>query len=152
MVQNINRKNGFTLVELLVVLAIVAVLTSLATVAYDNSLARARDHQRLTDINRIQIALEQYHRDEGVYPPALNWGQALVGSTSPSTTYMVIVPNAPTVIDGDCPGNSNQYIYTPGSGNDSYGIDFCLGNNVDQTKSGSNCAKSDGSIAAGVCP
>jgi len=149
MTKNINKKPGFTLVELLVVLAIVAALTTLATIAYDNSLANARDHQRVTDIARIQIALEQYHRDEGAYPPSLSWGQPLTGSIS-STTYMEAVPSAPTVVDGNCPIAASQYSYTPGT-DDSYEIEFCLGSNVGDTKSGFNCAKSDGSITAGNC-
>lgn len=65
-----NKKNkGFTLVELLVVIAIIAILVVLILVALGVARQKARDSQRKTDLRSIQTALELYASDNGgLYP------------------------------------------------------------------------------------
>ena len=147
----IHKNRAFTLVELLVAIAIIATIITLATVAYNNSIAQSRDHQRVSDIARIQTALEEYHRDEGSYPATITLGQPLVGSTS-STTYINIIPTAPTTIDGDCSSSSNSFYYTASTDNASYTIGFCLGNNTGSLTTGHNCATPNGIINSDCSP
>ncbi len=59
---------GFTLVELLIVVAIIAVLVSVGAVSYTTAQRNARDSQRKSDLKKIQLALEQFHADNGAYP------------------------------------------------------------------------------------
>ena len=143
-----NKKLGFTLVEILIVLTIISIIAALATIAYDNYLTSARDHQRASDINRIQLALEQYHRDEGFYPSTLTPGQALIGSTS-STTYMAIVPEPPTTVDGAC--SDSNYTYNQNSA-DSYTLTFCLGSQTGDMTAGVSCATPNGIEACSTNP
>ncbi len=62
------KRKGFTLIEILAVVAIIAVLIVLGFIAYSKQLARARDARRKADINRIQVAVEEYEKDHNCYP------------------------------------------------------------------------------------
>lgn len=61
----INKKAGFTLVELLVVIGILAVLTAVVLVAVNpgRQLAQARDTQRRADVNTVITAITAYMAD-----------------------------------------------------------------------------------------
>lgn len=62
------RKKGFTLVELMVVIAVIGILAGVALVSLNTSRAKARDVQRKTNIASIQRALEAAYADCGMYP------------------------------------------------------------------------------------
>ena len=63
-----KRKKGFTLIELLVVIAIIGILMTLGINSYLKLQKNGRDAKRMSDLSKIQGALEQYHADQGVYP------------------------------------------------------------------------------------
>lgn len=62
-------KKGFTLIEILIVVAIIALLAVLAIFMLMNNLGKSRDGKRKADLDRIKIAFEEYYVDEGAYPP-----------------------------------------------------------------------------------
>lgn len=59
---------GFTLVELLVVVAIIAVLASSVLAAVGSARAKARDAKRIAEIKEIKNALNLYHDSNFSYP------------------------------------------------------------------------------------
>ena len=67
---NKMNKKGFTLVELLVVIVIIGLLSTLAIVALNSARAKARDAKRVSDIKQLQTAYELYFNDQNKYPPA----------------------------------------------------------------------------------
>ena len=69
---------GFTLVELLVVIAIIGILASIVVVSLNNARTRARDTERLGEMNQIRTALESYFERNGDYPTAAEGLQELV--------------------------------------------------------------------------
>lgn len=62
------NKRGFTLIELIVVIAIIGLLSTLAVVALGSARVKARDAKRLSDLKQLQTALELYYTDLNLYP------------------------------------------------------------------------------------
>lgn len=58
-----RKKNGFSLVELLVVVSIIGILIAVAAAAYSTAQKRGRDAKRRGDVKAIQSAFEQYYAD-----------------------------------------------------------------------------------------
>lgn len=63
---------GFTLLELIVVLTIVGLLVGIALPAYRGATERAREAVLLEDLQRMRDALDEYYTDRGEYPLALS--------------------------------------------------------------------------------
>lgn len=62
-------QRGFTLVEVLVVVSIISLLSSITLETMGGARSRARDIQRTQDLRQLQNALELYYADHGRYPP-----------------------------------------------------------------------------------
>ena len=95
-----NIKNGFSLIELLVVMAIMAVAIGVSMFGLRNSRLQSRDNKRKIDLEQIRSALEIYRADCGKYPLTLTPGGSLAGSPPPasclaSNIYMTTVPIDP---------------------------------------------------------
>lgn len=63
-------RRGFTLVELLIVIAIIGILSSVVMSSLNSARAKARDASRVASIQEMQKALENYYLDNGRYPGA----------------------------------------------------------------------------------
>jgi prepilin-type N-terminal cleavage/methylation domain-containing protein len=88
-----SNSRGFTLVELLVSISIIAVLTALLTANFVGARQRGRDGQRKANAYNMQSALELYRADVGTYPLTLTGcGTALKSPTG--TTYMQKLPSS----------------------------------------------------------
>lgn len=66
-----ERARGFTLLELLVVMAIVALLLTIAAPRYFRSVERAREAVLKQDIATLREVIDKYHGDTGKYPESL---------------------------------------------------------------------------------
>ena len=65
----INKtREGFTIIELLIVIAIIAILAGLVLNNFNGAQAKARDTQRVTDVNNIHSKLEEYYNENNAYP------------------------------------------------------------------------------------
>ena len=64
-----QTQRGFTIVELLIVIVVIAILAAISIVAYNGIQNRARDNIRYSDAKAILKAIELYKADKGVYPP-----------------------------------------------------------------------------------
>ncbi|MCQ8186499.1 type II secretion system major pseudopilin GspG [Parvularcula maris] len=73
-----RRQGGFTLVELLVVLVILALLASLIAPRVTGYLGKARSGTARTQIEQLSTALELYNVDMGRYPTEQEGLEALV--------------------------------------------------------------------------
>ncbi len=133
-----QKKNGFTMIELLVVIVIIGILSTIGLGSFMSSQQKARDSRRKTDLRAISDALELYYNDFGKYPnddglgnfvgcgteaksSACSSGQIWSNSTN-GTIYMVQVPQDP---------NGGRYLYVS-SGGASYQIYARLENERDR--------------------
>lgn len=117
-----NKKNGFTMIELLVVIVILGILSALGLGSFTAAQQKSRDSRRKSDLKAIGVALETYYNDYGNYP--LDGGgtgniygcsdglsvctQGSLWGHSNGTTYMVILPTDPS-------GGKYFYISSDGS-------------------------------------
>lgn len=89
----INERKGFTLIEILIVVAIIAILASIVLVGLGPTQESGRDARRLGDLHDVQNVLELYYNKCGSYPgggatcAASALGKAQYPSTAPSTYY-----------------------------------------------------------------
>lgn len=90
-----KQQRGFTIVELLVVIVVIAILVALTLPNLFGLQRRARDDARKNDLKNTQQALETYFNDNNRYPAALS-------ALTPQ--YINTVPNDP---------KGGAYTYTP---------------------------------------
>lgn len=91
-----SNPSGFTLIELMVVISIIAFLAVIGIAAYSNAQKTARDGRRKADIDAISQAMESaYNSTSGAYTitSANTWTQANFG-TSFSSGQIPVDPSA----------------------------------------------------------
>lgn len=113
----LKRDSGFTLMELMIVMVIMAILVAIAMGSYASSSKRGRDNRRKSDLRSLATALEAYYNDKGNYPSsnagvmvgcgvldsqACAWGGEFKDANG--TLYMVLIPSDPT--------DAYEYYYT----------------------------------------
>lgn len=64
----LQNKKGFSLIELLVVISIIAVLSAVLVANFMGMRERARDAQKIQDLNATKSALRLYYNDNQEYP------------------------------------------------------------------------------------
>lgn len=128
-------KRGFTLVELLVVVVVIATIASIGIPTLNSITTRGRDTQRLSDLKKIQSSIEQYYLDQQFYPQTISSGQA-ISSPQGSKSYLATVPKDPKT------GADYLYQAVPGGCNNGggdpvvYCTSYCLYSNVEGISSG----------------
>ncbi|MCR4274735.1 MAG: type II secretion system GspH family protein [Candidatus Campbellbacteria bacterium] len=68
--QNHFFSAGFTLIEVMVSISIIALLSSVVMSATNSARKNARDSKRISSIRELQVGLELYFSDNQTYPPA----------------------------------------------------------------------------------
>ncbi len=101
-----KQKKGFTLLELLIVIAIIGTLSTLIFPNFMVARQKARDTKRQTDLKSIQTALDLYYSICNFkYPTTVVSGGSIKCTTStPQSTLMATVPTDPI--------NNTTYKYT----------------------------------------
>jgi len=107
------RKNkGFTLIEILIVVAIIGILASIILVGLSSFRSQGRDARRIADLHQVQNALELYFTKNGTYPTAI--ADSAAGWTTFSNTLtgagigVYVIPKDPTATQ------TYKYAYSAG--------------------------------------
>jgi prepilin-type N-terminal cleavage/methylation domain-containing protein len=125
---NIKQKEGFTLIEILIVVAIIAILASVVLVGLGPTQEAGRDARRISDLSEVQNGLELYYNECGFYPgpaqaatpcsafgsPLTSWSDLSASLTGTPGIGVANVPNDPSS------GRSYEY------GTDSIGSTYVL--------------------------
>src|ERR1700680_3500729 len=67
-----RRPGGFTLIELVVVMAIIGLLLTIALPRYMSSIERGKEQVRLQNVAVMRDAIDKYFGDNGQYPETLD--------------------------------------------------------------------------------
>src|ERR1700757_1592993 len=70
-----KRNQGFTIVELLIVIVVIGILALLVITTYSGIQAKARNAKRQTDIQSLQTQLEAFFSQNGYYPSLADMNQ-----------------------------------------------------------------------------
>lgn len=111
-------QKGFTIIELLIVIAIIGILATLVLTNFQGAQAKGRDSVRQNDINSLWQKLEEYAQENGGYPdtalsatvlPGTDAGAFLDADDDPIgyTGGFIISDVEPT----NLPTNDDEYLY-----------------------------------------
>ncbi len=118
MLNQLRKQSGFTIIELLIVIAIIGILATLVLTNFQGAQAKGRDTTRKSDINSVYQKLEEYYNENGSYPnadltdailPGIDEGalqDADEADIQNSFSTATVDPGEPTL-----PGNTNEYLY-----------------------------------------
>lgn len=70
MMKGLDR--GFTMIELLIVVSLIVILTTMGMTQYRQSVIYAREGVLKEDLFRLRDAIDQYYADKGTYPSTLD--------------------------------------------------------------------------------
>lgn len=93
---------GFTLVELVITVAILGILTSIAAVSYQDYIKRGRKSEAVTNLTQMGMLIEQHRSLYGTY--------CLSGCSSGNETYSYSESDAGTPAAGNSMGSGKSYL------------------------------------------
>jgi type II secretory pathway pseudopilin PulG len=102
---------GFTVLELLIVIAMMVLLMGMVLMGLNNSRSHARDQGRISDIKKIQIGITQYYQVCGNYPVTLDANAACTNLSSQGKSLKDFLPDIDSF--GFTSGNTGKYKYVP---------------------------------------
>ncbi len=109
-----EAQKGFTIIELLIVIAIIAILALLVLNNFQGAQAKARDQQRTTDLNNIHGKLEEFYNENNAYPstftaatfPGID-GESLKDPIGGDTISQTVVADATAADNQAAPGSDS---------------------------------------------
>ncbi len=90
-----NRQTGFSLLELLVAMMIIAVIATLGFKKYNEFSAKARYLKAQDTLQILGSGLDQYFLKHGRYPDLTSY-ESMIDGNSPMVKENMIPPNMPT--------------------------------------------------------
>ena len=86
---------GFTLIELMIVIAIIGILAAIAIPAYQDYTIRAQASEGLTLASSVRVAIGDYYAQNGTWPTGMTGGGTALNFTAkPSGNYVTQVDTA----------------------------------------------------------
>jgi len=112
---------GFTFLEIMVAVAIIAILATISIIATTRVRVKSRDIKRISNATEIVSALEAYYAANQSYPTMIFPGQPI---KSNGNEYLRAVPSNPYPrTDGGCADSDYKYVTTTTG----YKLTFCIG-------------------------
>lgn len=122
-----HSKKGFTVLELLVVVAVIAILSSIALVLTSGTKEKSRDSRRMEDIRQMQNALNLYYTNHNRFPIETS-KVTITGSDDFSN--ILIADGVIEEVPADPLHPSRTYTYQSDDSGSDYTVTFCLETNT----------------------
>lgn len=111
-----KRNEGFTIVELLIVIVVIAILAMLVLTTYSGIQAKARNSQRQTDVQSLQTQIEAFFSQNGYYPSRTDMNDATWRSTNMKSL------DAQSLVDPKNPTQAQTLVAAPAANSYSYAV------------------------------
>ena len=109
-----KKRFGFTMIEILVVVAIIGILAALLFPSFNGLLASARDNERKSELSKLKVALQVYNTYNNKYPTTTDWVSVNDDPSFPqilNKTYIDSIPVDPLYPQTDAAGEKYSYYY-----------------------------------------
>lgn len=91
----LKAMGGFTLIELMITVAIIGILAAVAVPAYQDYVQRGKLQEATTTLSDLRVKMEQFYQDNRTYA-ASTFCAPTAGSTKYFTYACTVVPDATT--------------------------------------------------------
>jgi len=92
-----KKQNGFSLVELMMVLAVIAIIATIAVPSYQNSMMKASRHEAMVTLLDIMRAQEDYYASNFEYTTTLSYIGYTGTVTAGGDRYVITASNVMVV-------------------------------------------------------
>ena len=128
-----KRDQGFTIVELLIVIVVIGILALLVITTYGGIQAKARNAKRSSDVKSLQTQIEAFFSQNGYYPSLTDMND----STWLGTNMKSLDQNA--LIDPSSATQSKTMVTAPAAKSYAYAVTYSSGNSCETDDT--TCAK-----------
>jgi type IV pilus assembly protein PilE len=131
-----HKASGFTLIEILIVVAVVGILMSIAYPSYRDYVVRSKIAEAVAQLSDMRVKMEQYYQDNRDYTNACQGGTVAPLPASPTVKYFTYT----------CPVKNTTAFTVQAAGDAAQGMDGFLytidqaGNRITLTTGWGTCA------------
>lgn len=101
------KEKGFTLIELMIVVAIIGILAAIAIPQFGEYRTKAYNSAAQTDLKAFQLAAEDFYNDYGTYPNAISASTGSINLTDGTNTTTAAVVTSDDVYIRSSAGTGN---------------------------------------------
>ncbi|MGH7852046.1 MAG: type IV pilin protein [Candidatus Binatia bacterium] len=116
--RRLNRNGGFTLVEVLIVIAIIGLLAAIGIPQFIAYRSRSIDAQLKSDLRNAAVSVEAYFTKRSVYPASIDEIQTygFQATSGVTLTLSIVTPNSYTITAAKPGGTQPSFTFASASG------------------------------------
>ena len=108
-----SMQKGFTLIELMIVVAIIGILAAIAIPAYSDYTKRAKVTELVTAASACKASVSEYFQSQGVFPPSLAAAGCSSTATSKISSLTLAANTGVITVASAITGVTGNYVLKP---------------------------------------